>query len=91
VIYVFVVGSMSDGECTAAKVSCASTYTVVIPLALNCYTEEAVSVFPFVRCQESMYVKRVQCSVNNIIPGKFSAICDSQFMNLIVHRSVTGL
>jgi uncharacterized protein YktA (UPF0223 family) len=58
----------------------------VIPLALNWYTEEAVSVFPFVRCDESMYVKRV----NDIIPGKFSEICDSKFMNLIVHRSVIG-
>jgi uncharacterized protein YktA (UPF0223 family) len=30
----------------------------LIPLALNWYTEEAVSVFPFVRCDESMDVKK---------------------------------
>lgn len=75
----------------AAKVSCASTYTVVILLALNWYTEEGVSIFSFVRCDESMCVKGVQCSGNDFIPGKFSAICDSRFMNLILHRSGTGL
>jgi hypothetical protein len=43
----------------------------VIPLALNWHAEEAVSVFSFVICDESMYVERVQCSVNDIIPGNF--------------------
>lgn len=65
---------MSVSAYIAAKVSCAITYSVAIPLALNWYTEEGVSVFPFVRCDESMYVKRVQCSVNDFVPGKFSAI-----------------